>query len=270
MRLQIRHETRYRYASPIAYAIQTLRLSPSPYDGLQILRWRVRGESSRELPWFIDGLGNLTHCHTVNQPHSSAAILVEGEVDTSVADGIVRGSTELLPPLYFVRSTELTAADPAIEELAALAAKEAAPLDRLHALMHAVRERIDYRLGATDVATTAAAALRNGAGVCQDHAHVFISAARLLGVPARYVSGYLWTGQGGESDAAHAWAEAYVDDLGWVGFDAANRVCPTEAYIRMSIGLDYWSAAPVRGVRRGVASEHLAVKVEVTQAGAEQ
>ncbi len=73
-----------------------------------------------------------------------------------------------------------------------------------------------------------------------------------------------------EYEASHAWAEAYVEHLGWVGFDAANRLCPGEAYIRTAVGLDYWSAAPVRGVRRGAASERLAVKVSVMQAGAEQ
>ena len=111
-------------------------------------------------------------------------------------------------------------------------------------------------------ATTAGEALRSGAGVCQDHSHVFISAARVLGIPARYVGGYLWTGQP-ESEASHAWAEAYVEDLGWVGFDPSNRICPTEAYVRSSIGLDYAAAAPIRGVRRGNAAERLAVSISV-------
>jgi len=138
-------------------------------------------------------------------------------------------------------------------------------------LMHAVRDRVEYRLGLTDVLTPAADALAAGAGVCQDHAHVFITAARVLGVPARYVSGYLWTGGPEQQvEASHAWAEAFVDDLGWVGFDAANRTCPSETYIRASIGLDYWSAAPVRGVRRGAAAEQLTVRVRVEQASVEQ
>ena len=271
MRLHVRHTTRYRYAASIPYAVQTLRLCPRPYEGLSVLRWRVRGETRRDLPSFIDGFGNVTHCHTVNHPHEAAAIMVEGEVETSIADGVIRGTVETLPPLFFLRSTELTAADAAIAALTAASAAAKTPLDRLHGLMHAVRERIDYRIGETHVATTAAAALASGAGVCQDHAHVFLAAARHLGIPARYVSGYLWTGEAApESDAAHAWAEAFVEDLGWVGFDPANRICPTEAYIRMSIGLDYWTAAPIRGVRRGTAAESLAVKVKVTQAGAEQ
>jgi transglutaminase-like putative cysteine protease len=270
MRLQVRHQTAYHYASPIDYAIQTLRLSPRPHDGLAVVRWRVRGEARHELPSFVDGFGNLAHSHSVNRPHSSAAVFVEGEVETRSTDGVVRGAAEPLPPAFFLRATALTAPDPAIGELARTT-KGASELDRLYALMNAVRDRLDYRPGVTDAATTAAAALVAGAGVCQDHAHLFIAASRLLGVPARYVGGYLWTGdEVHEYEASHAWAEAYVDHLGWVGFDAANRVCPGEAYIRTAIGLDYWSAAPVRGVRRGAASERLAVKVSVMQAGVEQ
>jgi transglutaminase-like putative cysteine protease len=131
--------------------------------------------------------------------------------------------------------------------------------------MERVRDRVDYRTGVTDTMTTAAQALASGAGVCQDHAHLFIAAARVLNVPARYVGGYLWTGKDdAEYEASHAWAEAYIEDIGWVGFDPSNRALPSEAYIRTAIGLDYWSAAPVRGVWRGDGDEALAVKVRVT------
>ncbi|HEX3499622.1 MAG TPA: transglutaminase family protein [Stellaceae bacterium] len=270
MRLQVRHQTAYHYASLIHYAIQTLRLTPQPHDGLGVLRWRVRGEGRRALPSFVDGFGNLAHTHTVNHPHSSAAVFVEGEVETQPTDGVVRGAAEPLPPIFFLRPTALTSPDAALADFAA-SITGASELDRLYGLMNAVRDRIDYRPGVTHAATPAAAALVASAGVCQDHAHVFIAAARLLGIPARYVGGYLWTGDDiHEYEASHAWAEAYVEHLGWVGFDAANRVCPGEAYIRTAIGLDYWSAAPVRGLRRGEASERLAVKVSVMQAGAEQ
>ena len=93
--------------------------------------------------------------------------------------------------------------------------------------------------------TSAAEALKAGRGVCQDHAHVFISAARLMGVPARYVNGYFVTGGESASEAQHAWAEACIDGLGWLGFDPANQVCPTERYVRLACGLDAASAAPI-------------------------
>ena len=271
MRLTVRHQTAYHYGAPIGYAIQTLRLTPQAYEGLAILRWRVRGETRRDLPSFVDGFANLVHSHSVNRSHSSAAVFVEGEVETRDTYGVVRGAPEPLPPAFFLRETALTAPDPALAALAREVSHKGSALARLHALMMAVRERLDYRPGVTDTATPAAAALAAGAGVCQDHAHVFIAASRQLGIPARYIGGYLWTGEDGpEFEASHAWAEAFIADLGWVGFDAANRICPTDAYVRTSVGLDYWSAAPIRGIRRGAASERLAVKVRVMQNAAQQ
>jgi len=264
MRLRVQHQTIYRYEKPIPYSIQTLRLSPRPYEALSVLRWSVRGEGRRELPSFIDGFGNLTHSHTVTRPHAEMTLLVEGEVETTDSAGVVRGIAEPLPPLFFLRDTPLTAPHPSIDALAKKASRERSELARLHSLMASVRDAMDYQSGITDVQTVAADALLKGAGVCQDHAHVFIAAARSMGVPARYIGGYLWTGTDNLDDqASHAWAEAFVSDLGWVGFDAANRLCPTEAYVRVSVGLDYWLAAPVRGVRRGGSAETLAVRVTV-------
>lgn len=268
MRLAIRHQTAYRYSKPIVYAIQTLRLSPRSYEGLHVIQWRVRGEARYELPSFIDGYGNLVHCHTVNRLHDHAAVVVEGEVETRPTDGIVRGAAETFPALFYLRSTRLTQADAAITDLAR--ACPGTGFDRLSALMEAVHTRLTYKSGITQSNTTAAEALKLGAGVCQDHAHLFIAGARALGVPARYVGGYLWSGSGDGDQASHAWAEAYIQDFGWVGFDAANRTLPNESFVRASIGLDYWSAAPVRGVRRGEGEESLAVNVRVKESTQQQ
>ena len=108
-----------------------------------------------------------------------------------------------------------------------------------------------------------------GTGVCQDHAHVFVTAARLLGLPARYVSGYLFV-EDGQEDASHAWAEVAVEGLGWVGFDVANQISPDERYVRLAVGLDYREAAPISGVRRGAGGETLEVDVSVTDQGSAQ
>jgi len=271
MRLHVRHQTAYRYSQPIAYAIQTLRLTPQPYDGLTVLRWRIAGETRHALPSFTDGFGNTTHCHSVNRPHTAAAVFVEGEVETRDTGGVVCGAAETLPPVFYLRETALTAAGPAIRALAGDGARGVRPLERLTSLMHEVHGRMVYQAGVTHSATAAGEALAMGAGVCQDHAHVFIAAARSLGIPARYVGGYLWAGEnGGAFQASHAWAEALVADYGWVGFDPSNRTRASEAHIRTAIGLDYWSAAPVRGVWRGEASETLDVKVQVMQVGSQQ
>jgi transglutaminase-like putative cysteine protease len=266
MRLRVVHRTVYRYTESIDYAIQTLRSEPRSYEGLAVLRWRVEGDGGRELPSFIDGLGNIVHTQTIDRPHREAVIMVTGEVETKRGDGIVLGAPEPLPPEFFLRATPLTAPDDAIVALARDGATGGDTIARLHGLMNRVRDRVDYRAGATDSMTSAAEALAQGSGVCQDHAHLFIAAARAAGIPARYVSGYLWTGgNGGAYEASHAWAEAHIAELGWVGFDPANRLCPSENYIRVAVGLDYAAAAPVRGLRRGPAEESLEVEVQVQQ-----
>jgi len=271
MLLRVFHRTGYRYSAPIQYAIQTLRLTPVPYQGLSVRQWRVEADGHRALPGLVDGLGNIVHCHSVDRPHREASVAVEGEVETHRADGVVLGTPEPLPPVFFLRSTPLTVADAAIAELARETASGGDVAERAHRLMEGVHQRLLYRPGHTDTQTTAAAALQLGCGVCQDHAHLFVAAARWLGIPARYVGGYLWTGRNDDADdASHAWAEAFVEGLGWVGFDAANGICPDETYIRVSVGLDYWAAAPMRGLRRGTAVEEMQVTVQVQRIGAEQ
>src|SRR5215470_14685656 len=134
MRLRVQHQTAYRYEKPIPYSIQTLRVSPRPFDGCAVLNWSVRGEGRRELPSLIDGFGNLTHCHTVTRAHAEMTLAVEGEVETADTAGVVSGAREPLPPLFFLKETALTAPHPAIEALAAKAAGAPAELARLHKL----------------------------------------------------------------------------------------------------------------------------------------
>jgi transglutaminase-like putative cysteine protease len=133
-----------------------------------------------------------------------------------------------------------------------------------------VRGQIDYRVGTTQVETTAEEALASGAGVCQDHAHVFIAAARAMEVPARYVSGYLMMDDRVDQEATHAWAEAFVEGLGWVGFDVANQISPDPRYVRVATGRDYRDAAPITGVSFGAAMEELHVMLAVEQQFVEQ
>ena len=273
MRISVRHRTLYRYDRPIDYTIQLLRMTPREHEGQSVLAWEVRVPGRKEpLPVSEDGFGNIVHAHTVNRPHTETAIEIEGEVETSDTHGVVRGSDERLPPAFYLRPTPLTEADAAIRDLAETAAAgKAKPLDRLHALMDAVRARVAYKVGASDATTTAVEALARGEGVCQDHAHLFIAAAQSLGHPARYVSGYLWAGDSDEPhEASHAWAEAYIEDLGWVGFDPANGVSSSELYVRTAVGLDYQTAAPVRGLRRGLAAEDMAVEVQIAAAAGDQ
>lgn len=267
MRLQIRHRTVYRYDAPAEYAAQILRMTPRAYDGMKVLSWGVTPGAGGRIATFVDGFANVSHVLTVARRHDSLAVTVEGIVETSATEGVVRGTEEPLPPAIYLRSTPLTAADDAIHSLAADAARGTDTVNALlHRLMSIVRERVAYRPGVTHVGTTAAEALAAGAGVCQDHAHVFIAAARCLGVPARYVGGYLCLEDSNdEQEAGHAWVEAFDPERGWLALDPANGICPGERHVRTSVGLDYASAAPVRGVRRGRGYETLQVGVQVAR-----
>lgn len=271
MRIRIRHVTSYRYDRGVDYTAQLARLTPQDHIGQHVLSWRVSEPGGRNLPRLDDGYGNVVHMLSIRRRHTEAAIVAEGEVETTDTHGIVRGALERLPSAYFLRQTAPTEPDAAIAAFAAEFRQIADPVERLHRLMLALQARVTYEVAATSAWTTAAEAFGSGRGVCQDHSQIFIAAARLLGYPARYVSGYLRReGETGPSEAAHAWAEARVEPIGWIGFDAANGVCPTDAYVRVAIGLDRLEAAPVRGVRRGAAEESLSVSVDVRQAVAQQ
>jgi transglutaminase-like putative cysteine protease len=269
MLISIRHTTRYSYAEPVSYTVQSLRLTPSSFDGQRVLDWQVRAAGANAPLQLKDGFGNTVHLITINARHEELVIEAGGTVETADRNGVVAGLGDAAPPRVYLKETTQTRPDAAIRALAATVQGKDL-LGRLHALVGAVRDRVDYVPGVTDAHTGAAEALADGKGVCQDHAHIFIAAARTLGVPARYITGYLVLGQQSTSQAHHAWAEAWVEGLGWVGFDVANRVCPTERYVRLAAGLDAGYAAPIVGSRRGGSTEKLDVSVQVQQQSAQQ
>lgn len=266
MRIRIDHATRYDYARPSRFIVQMLRLTPSSNDGQQVRDWRIETDVDARLRRSEDAFGNVTHSLYTETATPSITIRVTGEVATADTGGVLNGARERLSPLVFLRETRLTQADKAIRRFADLATGDGATLTRLHRLMNAVSERIAFTIGATDASHTAAEAFALGRGVCQDHSQVFIAAARSVGIPARYVSGHLCRSDGViEQEAAHAWVEAWVENLGWVGFDAANGVCPTERYVRIATGLDSLGAAPIRGTSYGGGPGTLSVRLSVRQ-----
>ena len=271
MRIRVRHETAYTYEGPATRAIEVLRLTPRGYDGQFILDWRIDVDHDCRLDQATDPFGNTVHAFTAEGPLDSLTIVAEGTLETNDTSGVITGQVEKFPPVIFLRDTALTTSNAAIREFAeTAAARSTTPLSCLHALMGGIRERLRFDVDATDTGTSAVEAFGIGHGVCQDFAHIFIAGARHLGVPCRYVSGYLCRSDYVHQEAGHAWAEALVPDLGWVGFDPANNVSPTDAYVRVAVGLDYLGAAPIRGIRYGGRGEKLAVHVAVTDITARQ
>jgi transglutaminase-like putative cysteine protease len=264
MRLKISHRTEYRYASPIHYALQRVRLLPASGTMQTVINWALKIDGAREECRFPDEFGNDTRLLSAHGEPHVIAVEAGGEIETFDKAGVCGVHRGFAPLWLFRQETPLTSSGEALKDLSGQV-DEGAELDRLHRLMHLIVERVAYRKGSTDVATTAEEALTSAAGVCQDHAHVFIAAARLLGFPARYVSGYLMLDAAAEQAASHAWAEAHVSNLGWVAFDCANGISPDERYVRLATGRDYRDAMPVSGILLGQAEEQLAVKITVEQ-----
>lgn len=265
MRLKISHETVYRYGQPIRNLVQSLRLTPSVFEGQKTHEWQIDVSGGVKGPGFRDGAGDWIEGWTVRGPVDHVTVRISGRIDTRDTAGVLRGHREMIHPLTYLRDSPATRPDDALRGLAQ-SVEGTDRLDLAHQLSMSVSDRIAFRPGVTHTGTTASEALALGEGVCQDHTHALTAIARLRGLPARYVSGYLHSTIDGQAhDAAHAWAEIHVEGLGWVGFDAANRCCPDERYVRLGSGLDAADAAPIRGVALGTGSEDMDVSVRVEE-----
>ena len=264
MILSVRHTTTYRYDRPVRAVVQSHRLTPARFDGQRVIDWQAGIAGAIPGGGFRDGAGDWVQGWTVPGPVETVVVEVTGTVETTDLAGVLRGHREKLPPEVWLRPTPATACDAAMAELADATAPQARALELAHALAAAVTETLAYAAGATMTQTTAAQAMAQGAGVCQDHAQVLIGLARRRGLPARYVTGYLLADAAGKPhEAAHAWAEIWIAGLGWVGFDPANACCPDDRFIRLGSGLDAADAAPIKGLARGDATEALDVAVAV-------
>jgi transglutaminase-like putative cysteine protease len=269
MRLSVHHITRFEFDQPSGHSIHDVRLTPKPATGQRILSWHIDGPGKRS-EW-TDGHGNLVTTFSVAQQHDSVEIAVAGVYEHSGgADQWLRyAETPTLPAPFWLRNTGIArhdvSFDAVIKSLAERTADSAQRVAVLHELMARVRERIAYKTGVSTVDTTAAEALARGAGVAQDTTHVFIASCRRLGVPARYVSGYLRNDDPElrVGRTSHSWAEAWVPGLDWVGFDPANGISPRGDSLRVAVGLDYHDAAPVSGRRVGFGNAKMTVDAEV-------
>ena len=264
MLLRVDHVTVYSYDRAVRGIVQSHRLTPSVFAGQSVVSWDVSVTEGARGASFRDGAGDWIEAWVVKGPVSQIEVRVAGLVQTHDLAGVLRGHREMVPPEAYLRESPATKLDMALAKLARAADDAPDRLSAAHALMQAVADAVDYKPGATDAKTTAAEALAQGEGVCQDHSHILSAVARAAGIPARYVSGYLFADEQGQAhEAAHAWAEMHLPGLGWVGFDAANRCCPDDRYIRLGSGLDAQDAAPIRGSARSTGTESLTVQVAV-------
>jgi len=259
MKISIEHTTRYSYEAPVRYSTQYLRLVPQTSARQRVIDWDL----GTPIPTLAlrDGYGNILHVLTIVNPVTEIVIRASGTVETSKK--IDEETDEVrLSPLVFLRATNLTRAEGPLIELAEQHRRRAGTLTGLRALADAVLQRVPFESGVTQVHSTALEAYEEGKGVCQDHAHLFLACCRHIGVPARYVSGYLYLPGSEAPVASHAWAEAWVVDR-WRSFDITNGRPAGEDHIRLAIGADYLDASPVRGVRKGGGQEHMTASARV-------
>lgn len=264
MLLKIAHTSQYSYDVPVQYGLQRLHQTPKSRIGQNVVSWSTQLQGANEEVSYSDHFNNVTALISVEPGTQLVEIVSSGEIETQDISGIVGRHVDMTPLWLFRRETALTKPTAGLKALA----EEVHGNDdvsRMHSLLNLIAERVKYTIGSTTVTTTADEALKAGTGVCQDHTHIFLVIARELGYPARYVSGFLMMDGQNQQAASHAWAEVYLNQIGWVGFDASNGISPDERYVCVATGLDYRDAAPISGIRHGSSMENLSVSVIVEQ-----
>jgi transglutaminase-like putative cysteine protease len=269
MRLAVDHETHYIYESPLRFSTQYLRLTPRDSVRQKVIEWRV--DAPARCLRTQDGYGNILHVLTIDHPVIEIRIRAVGVVETAqAADHPSDFVGAPLSPLLFLRPTVRTETDAALEAFAAPFQSRAGTLEGLRELATAIHLRMPFRPGETHVSSSASEAFAIGSGVCQDHAHVLIACCRRLGIPARYVSGYVFSPGHAETHvASHAWAEAWVGE-NWHSFDVANDCPAGEDHIKLAMGADYFDACPIRGVRVGGGVETMTAAALVSRQSQQQ
>lgn len=264
MRLSIHHVTSYRFAEPVRFGLQQVRKTPRTTPHQTVLNWRTTVSGGRKELAFEDHHHNTTELISFDAATERLDVLSEGEVEVRDTHGIVGPHRGPAPLWLYARVTPRTEAREHVRALLR-GLPEGPELDRLHTLCAMIAAAVPYETGVSEPTWSAEETLAAGRGVCQDHAHIFIACARHMGLPARYVSGYLLMDGQSDQTAMHAWAEAYIDALGWVGFDVSNAISPDARYVRVATGLDYSDASPVTGTRIGGNGETLDVELRVIE-----
>jgi len=271
VKLEIVHSTRYRYTAPIAETVMEVRLRPMDGNGQRCLEFRLELSHGVKARAYVDGFGNHVHYFNLVRPHAGLSVISRSTVETGLApdedpgEELVQDFLRFRSPVKDVDGVRELARRHAIADAGSPAAAEQA-LDELTAT---ISREFTYDRTVTNVYSAVDDVLALRAGVCQDFAHLFIAVARAMGVPARYVSGYIhFPGDKTLTSASHAWAEAWVAGRGWIGFDATHPVRTTPHHVRLAVGRDYTDAAPTRGIYVGSAGSSMSISVRTRTVGA--
>ena len=286
MQYTVRHLTRFTYESPISESIMEVRMQPRTEQHQRCLGFELTTTPRATIAAYRDPLHNIVHHFDIPGRHSQLTIVAEAIVEFVGApslppalpmsawddvDAVQRAQThwDFLQPSVLTRETPLLKAfEDALCQENGVDVRRRDPLSEVLSINKAIHQRFTYRQQVTGVDSPIDHALETGEGVCQDFAHVMLACVRRRGIPCRYVSGYLFHGSSDTSadGATHAWVEALLPGLGWVGFDPTNDVVAGTRHIRVAIGRDYADVPPTRGVFRGRSANELAVAVQVSLA----
>jgi transglutaminase-like putative cysteine protease len=266
MRLRIEHQTTFLYDEPISEAYTEMRLRPSDAGGQTCLSFSLRTEPHGAVMKYTDRHGNDVRHFDVLPQHKRMSVMAVSEVLTPAEFRDYAGALNSLDAYDYLAPTRYA---PHAGEMAQFAAPHivagstfATAMNLMRAIFYSMR----YEPGATTVHTSAKDALALQAGVCQDFAHLMLALCRSHGIPARYVSGYLYGPNSTDDNAAsHAWADVFIEGKGWISLDPTHNCPQTEKYVRLGIGRDYADVPPTRGTYKGTAEEKLDVKVSVRE-----
>ncbi len=266
MRLAISHTTTYRFDDAPEYGLQQLRMTPKRSAGQKVVEWDMMIDGGVTQTVYTDHNNNRVTLVSFDTRANTLAVQCKGIVETVDANGVIGRHGGFAPLWYFQTPTDLTRIGTGVRRIVDKVNESASDeISRFHALAETILSEVTYKTDVTTTSTSAEEAIRQGSGVCQDHAHIFLAAARAMGRPARYVSGYLLIKDRVDQYASHAWAEVHIDNLGWLGFDVSNGISPDDRYVRVATGLDYQDAAPVSGLRFGSGGEAMAIDIQVQQ-----
>ncbi len=278
MKLEIVHSTHYRYSGPIAETAMEVRLRPMDGNGQRCLEFELEVSSGVKPRSYRDGYGNNVHYFNLVRPHTRLSVTSKSVVETGLeldaepGEELVHDFLRYRSPVKDVAGVRELAANHAIADPSSSSSVEQA----LDELTLAISRDFAYDRAVTNVYSAVDEVLALRAGVCQDFAHLFIAVARAMNVPTRYVSGYIHAPQpelkgaaaGNVATASHAWAEAWVPGLGWLGYDATHPVRTSEHHVRLAVGRDYSDAAPTRGIYVGSATGAMEVTVRTREMSA--
>lgn len=263
MRIIVEHRTRYRFTEPQTRLIQLLRMTPNDTDDQTVVAWSIDVDCDARLRESRDGLGNRQTMLYADGPLDGIEISVRGEVLTGEPQGLLRGVTEPLPPTFYLRESERTMPGAALAAFARDALDGGAiDLDAIVRFSRSLGDRLTGVEGET--LRDAATVFDSGTASAREVAQAMVAGLRAAEVPSRYVGGYRQDES--QSCAPHGWVEAFVPDQGWCAIDPSRGALIDDRYVRVAIGIDTASAAPVAGSRLGAGEESLDVALIVAQA----